>query len=205
MLKQIFFGVLAVSILAAPAAAGNGRGNGHGGHKSRVQGSSHHLSYGKGYSGHRVSGYRSHGRSYSGHRVSGHGYSGHGYRGHGYGFFGYGHGHGHGHGGYYGIDDEAFIWLGLTALGLKVLDLLDHQQQRRFEEAQRQAATAPIGQSIVWTSGDTAGTVTPVREGTDDTGHLCREFQQEIRIDGRIERASGIACRQADGSWQVVK
>lgn len=32
----------------------------------------------------------------------------------------------------------------------------------------------------------------------------CREFSQRVFIDGRPETATGIACRQADGTWRIV-
>jgi hypothetical protein len=117
--------------------------------------------------------------------------------------FRHGHGHHYRHGGYW-IDDEVFIWIGLTAIGLKLLDVYNDEQARQHEQAHQMAATAPIGQSIVWNADGASGVVTPIREGTDDAGNLCREFEQEIRIDGRRERALGTACLQQDGTWVVV-
>jgi hypothetical protein len=32
----------------------------------------------------------------------------------------------------------------------------------------------------------------------------CREFQQNIIIDGKRQKAHGTACRQPDGSWRIV-
>jgi hypothetical protein len=164
MLKQACVGVVAALVLAAPAAAGSGHGNGHRGQKFRGHGHSGYASYGHGYRGHRN----------------------------------------YGHYGHHSYSDDAFLWLGLTAIGVKALDVFNDAQQRRFEAAQRQAATAPIGQSIVWTSGSAAGAVTPVRQGYDSSGHLCREFQQEIQVGGRTEQGWGIACLQQDGSWRMA-
>lgn len=31
----------------------------------------------------------------------------------------------------------------------------------------------------------------------------CREFQKQIVIDGRTERAYGVACLQPDGTWKI--
>jgi len=39
---------------------------------------------------------------------------------------------------------------------------------------------------------------------TSTTGRYCREFQQEVKIGGVKERAYGTACRNPDGSWEVV-
>jgi surface antigen len=43
-----------------------------------------------------------------------------------------------------------------------------------------------------------------VREGTSESGKYCREFQQTVTIGGKTEQAYGTACRQPDGSWQIV-
>ncbi len=32
----------------------------------------------------------------------------------------------------------------------------------------------------------------------------CREFEQRVYIDGRPETATGVACRQPDGTWRIV-
>ena len=32
----------------------------------------------------------------------------------------------------------------------------------------------------------------------------CREFSQEIRIDGRLQESYGTACLQPDGSWRIM-
>jgi surface antigen len=49
------------------------------------------------------------------------------------------------------------------------------------------------------------GYVTPRREFRDSRGE-CREFTQEIYVEGRRrpEEANGIACRQPDGTWRIV-
>ncbi len=32
----------------------------------------------------------------------------------------------------------------------------------------------------------------------------CREFEQRVYIDGHPETATGVACRQGDGTWRIV-
>ena len=39
----------------------------------------------------------------------------------------------------------------------------------------------------------------------DDNGRDCREFEQEIYIDGRRQTATGTACREMDGTWRIVE
>lgn len=35
-------------------------------------------------------------------------------------------------------------------------------------------------------------------------GATCRDFEQTISVRGRLETARGTACRQPDGTWEVV-
>ena len=48
------------------------------------------------------------------------------------------------------------------------------------------------------------GTVTPLSDYRDASGRYCREFRQTITVDGRVETETGTACRNSDGSWQIV-
>lgn len=85
---------------------------------------------------------------------------------------------------------------------------LDRADQMAAQQAYQNAQTAPIGDTITWKNPDNGhhGTVTPVREGTQNqTGEYCREFQQTVTIGGRTENAYGVACRQPDGSWRIVQ
>ena len=69
------------------------------------------------------------------------------------------------------------------------------------DEAFIRATAAPIGKTITWNNPNTGnyGTVTPVREGTSNTGRYCREF---LRTIGGTKRY-GVACRQGDGVWRM--
>lgn len=42
----------------------------------------------------------------------------------------------------------------------------------------------------------------PVIEERDD---YCREFTQQVRINGRMQESYGTACLQPDGSWRVAR
>jgi hypothetical protein len=106
--------------------------------------------------------------------------------------------------GRYHTDADAFKWLALTAITLKILDNLNEAEERAHEEAQIRATTAPIGETIIWKEGGASGSVTPTREGTSTAGRYCREFQQKVTIGGHTEEAYGTACLQPDGSWEVV-
>lgn len=117
------------------------------------------------------------------------------YRPYGHWYPGYGHIH---------LDNDAFKWLAFTAITLKLLDNLNEQQQREHEAAQIRATTAPLGERIIWSQGNATGSVTAIREGTSTSGRYCREFVQQVTIGGRSEQAYGTACRNPDGSWEVV-
>jgi surface antigen len=114
--------------------------------------------------------------------------------------------HGHWYPGYgrYYRDDDAYAWLAFTAITLKILDNLNEDQQRKHEEAQIRATTAPVGETIIWNQGGASGSVTATRDGTSTTGRYCREFQHEVTVANRREQAYGVACRQPDGSWEIV-
>ena len=114
----------------------------------------------------------------------------HGHRYHGYGFF--------------YRDDDAFKWLAFTAITLKLLDNLNEEQQRLHEAAQIRATTAAPGERIIWEEGNASGSVITTRVGTSSAGRPCREFQQQVTIGGKTEQAYGTACRNPDGSWEIV-
>jgi len=120
-------------------------------------------------------------------------------RPHGHAYHGYGH---------YNNDNDAWKWLAFTAITLKVLDNLNEEAQRDHEAAQVAATTAPVGESITWSSGSgsdaSSGYVTATKEGVSDSGKTCREFQQSVTVGGKTEQAYGTACLQDDGSWEIA-
>ena len=64
----------------------------------------------------------------------------------------------------------------------------------------------PAGTTTAWVNPDTGhtGSVTPTRTYTSSSGDYCREFQHKVQIGGETEHMYGTACREPDGSWQVV-
>ncbi len=91
-------------------------------------------------------------------------------------------------------------------VGNKVAAGMTAQDRGYYEGAASRAATAPVGQQIVWANPESGnqGSITPVREGRDSGGNACREYQQTVTIGGKTERAYGTACKQADGSWKIL-
>ena len=106
--------------------------------------------------------------------------------------------------GYYYKDDAAYHFLAFTAITLSLLSLLTVAQQRAQEQAQIDAATAPVGSTINWNDANAAGSVAVLRDGHSSDGQYCREFQQNVTVGGRSEQAYGTACQQPDGAWKIV-
>ncbi|WP_206378351.1 RT0821/Lpp0805 family surface protein [Sneathiella limimaris] len=91
-------------------------------------------------------------------------------------------------------------------IGQDVGRTLDEADRAAIDRAERRATQAPMGETIRWDNPQSGnnGTITPVREGQDTKGRYCREFRQTIEIGGRLEEGYGTACRQEDGSWQIM-
>ena len=92
-------------------------------------------------------------------------------------------------------------------VGSNIGRTMDEVDRLKAHQAYERAAQAPIGETITWDNPNTqhSGSVTAVREGTSTSGRYCREFQQTVNIGGRSQQAYGTACRQPDGSWQMVQ
>ncbi|MAZ03760.1 MAG: hypothetical protein CMN56_11545 [Sneathiella sp.] len=91
-------------------------------------------------------------------------------------------------------------------IGSEVGKTLDEADRAAIDRAEKQATTAPMGQTITWNNPDSgnSGSITPVRDGNHVDGRYCREFQQTVEIGGKLEKGYGTACRQPDGSWQIM-
>ncbi|MDH3596170.1 MAG: RT0821/Lpp0805 family surface protein [Rhodospirillales bacterium] len=91
-------------------------------------------------------------------------------------------------------------------IGSEIGRSMDEVDRMKANQAINTAHTAPVGETITWNNPDSghSGTVTPIRDGTSSSGSYCREFQQTVTIGGQTEEAYGTACRQPDGSWQIV-
>lgn len=64
---------------------------------------------------------------------------------------------------------------------------------------------APDRQPIVWNNPDGGRyTVVPVRTFEPMPGRYCREYTATAVVAGRPQETYGTACRQPDGSWEIV-
>ena len=94
-------------------------------------------------------------------------------------------------------------------VGNQIGESLDNADKMAAQQAANSALNqqTPIGQSITWNNPNSGhyGSVTPIRDGINQrTGTYCREYHQNVTIGGRTQSAYGTACRQPDGSWQIV-
>jgi surface antigen len=80
------------------------------------------------------------------------------------------------------------------------MDQVDHYcTGQTLEYAQDQ-------QTIQWQNPDTRASynVTPISTYEARDGRYCREYVTQSRIGGQLRESYGTACRQPDGSWQIV-
>lgn len=89
-----------------------------------------------------------------------------------------------------------------AALGSEIGRTLDEYDRRRAAVILESNRTYEPG---AWTNPDTgqAYRMTPVRTYRDERGP-CREFRMEAQVGDGWEEVYGTACRQADGSWQII-
>jgi surface antigen len=83
----------------------------------------------------------------------------------------------------------------------RVLDDADELRAAHVLEKNR------TGQSSSWANPDSGSevTVVPTRTYQQPSGEYCREYQTEVTIGRRAEKAYGTACRQPDGQWKIVR
>lgn len=91
-------------------------------------------------------------------------------------------------------------------VGSEIGASLDNADRAAMGSANTRALSAPIGEQVAWNNPQSGnyGYITPVRDGTSSSGRYCREYQQTIVVGGKQQSAYGTACRQPDGSWEVV-
>lgn len=64
---------------------------------------------------------------------------------------------------------------------------------------------APVGTPMVWQTADSRDyySLTPTRDYRT-AGRYCREYQAVSTVAGRRQQTYGTACMQPDGSWEIV-
>ncbi|MFV9876212.1 MAG: RT0821/Lpp0805 family surface protein [Rickettsiales endosymbiont of Dermacentor nuttalli] len=97
--------------------------------------------------------------------------------------------------------------VGGSLIGRSIGNSLDQVDKARMFNAQQQSLERlSSGQTTTWHNPDTghSGSFTPIKTYRASSGQYCREYNQTVNISGQVHKAYGTACRQPDGSWQVV-
>ena len=114
-------------------------------------------------------------------------------------------------------------WAGPVAAALAVVVFGNHWMEQRVgqELAEREAQIAALtdravqdalenalsGAVVSLTDDELAGVVsiTPTRTYRSETKHWCREFVEDVVIDGKHTTRYGLACRESAGGWRRVQ
>jgi surface antigen len=98
-----------------------------------------------------------------------------------------------------------------TGAGALIGVLLGGEIGRRLDAKDRACVgrtleTVPTGQTVAWRNPDTGADyrTTPRRTYQTDSGRYCREYTTSATVGGRQQQVYGTACRQPDGSWEIV-
>ncbi len=94
-----------------------------------------------------------------------------------------------------------------AVLGNEIGRSLDEADRLAAEHAAQNALEShKTGQPAEWSNPDSgnSGWVVPTKTWREPAGNYCREYQTGVTIGGKEETAYGTACRQPDGSWQIV-
>ncbi|NBX03502.1 MAG: glycine zipper 2TM domain-containing protein [Alphaproteobacteria bacterium] len=95
-----------------------------------------------------------------------------------------------------------------AGLGSSIGASLDKADMAMYHDtSQRALENAQPGQALPWKNPQTGnyGSVTPSNYYQNSQGQYCREYSQNIVVGGKSEQGFGKACRQPDGSWQIVQ
>ena len=103
------------------------------------------------------------------------------------------------------------LGIGIGALlggfaGSQIGKYMDGHDKMKIQRAtQRTLERSRTGQASSWRNPDSGhhGTVTATRT-FQNNGRYCREFAQTINVGGKTQKGYGTACRQSDGSWQII-
>ena len=101
-----------------------------------------------------------------------------------------------------------------TVLGAFIGGVMGQSIGSQLDELDRQMAQSAYNEALEYNRSDVStdwvnpdsgnsGSFTPTRTYTM-SGRYCREYTQEIIIGGQKQTGYGTACRQPDGSWEIV-
>jgi surface antigen len=95
-----------------------------------------------------------------------------------------------------------------AGLGSEIGASLDRADMSYYNRTSQMALeTAQPGQALPWQNPQSgnSGTITPSNYYQANNGAYCREYNQTINVGGQVSQGYGKACRQPDGTWQIVQ
>lgn len=102
--------------------------------------------------------------------------------------------------------------LAATAAGAVLGGMVGGSVGRSMDEQDRMRAaqvleTSRTGSTVQWHNPDTGASyaMTPTKTYENPAGAPCREYTTQAIIGGQTQTVYGTACRQPDGSWQIVQ
>lgn len=104
-------------------------------------------------------------------------------------------------------DGRVAATIGGVLLGAFVGNAIGRQMQPADQGCLAQTLErAPTGQPILWDNPDAGSRyeVIPTRTWEQAGGTFCRDYTSRVIIGNRTETATGTACRQPDGAWQIM-
>ena len=113
----------------------------------------------------------------------------------------------------FGEGNSKLITAGLGAVagglvGGAIGSYLDKKDKEMVQQASNTALEhTPSGQAVFWNNPDSghSGYVTAKPAFRASDGRYCREYVQNVTIGSKTQEAYGRACRQPDGTWEIVK
>ncbi len=113
---------------------------------------------------------------------------------------------GDGTGGYVGLIIGAIAG---GYLGGKVAEWMTNKDKQQMSTTTTKALEqGKAGQTYSWTNPESGnkGNVTPAQSFRNQDGSTCRDFSSKVSsAQGQNANGAGMACKQADGTWRIVK
>jgi surface antigen len=121
------------------------------------------------------------------------------------------------------IGQAALRWVGPIAAAIAVVVVGNNWVEQRASQAlaERELQIAALadravqdalenalsGAAVSLSDAHLAGmvSITPTRTYQSETKHWCREFVENVMIDGQKTTRFGIACRESEGGWRRVQ
>lgn len=97
--------------------------------------------------------------------------------------------------------------VGGGAVGYYSTRTLSGSDRAAYERtAQKGLSQSPDGEVVNWRNPETgnSGIFRPIRSFRLADGRYCRQYRATVSFDKTVHSGDGMACRNADGAWEVV-